>query len=193
MSKPVAALDRRFEMVEAALLDQRGELGAEAAGARRLVDDRRSGRSSSPTASIVSMSSGTMVRRSITSASTPGRLDRGERDMDHRAIGEDGHVLAFAHHRRLAERDGVMALRHLRLPDASPRASPAGRRSRRTGRYRCAWARRRSPDHCPRSPRSAGPWRHRGWTGSPSSRPAIWANSASGDWLWVWPPKMPPP
>ena len=33
------ALDRRFEMIEAALLDERDQLGAEAAGARRLVDD----------------------------------------------------------------------------------------------------------------------------------------------------------
>ena len=33
------ALDRGFEVVEAALLDQRGELGAEAAGARRFLDD----------------------------------------------------------------------------------------------------------------------------------------------------------
>jgi hypothetical protein len=23
--------------------------------------------------------------------------------------------------------------------------------------------------------------------------PATWVNSASGLWLWVWPPKMPPP
>jgi hypothetical protein len=23
--------------------------------------------------------------------------------------------------------------------------------------------------------------------------PQTWANSASGLWLWVWPPKMPPP
>ena len=23
--------------------------------------------------------------------------------------------------------------------------------------------------------------------------PAMWVNRLSGDWLWVWPPKMPPP
>jgi hypothetical protein len=33
------ALHRRFQVIEAALLHQSGEFGAEAAGARRLVDD----------------------------------------------------------------------------------------------------------------------------------------------------------
>ena len=63
-------LHRRFEMVEAALLDQRGKLGAEAAGARRLVDDDAAA-GLLDRRSIVSMSSGTSVRRSITSASMP--------------------------------------------------------------------------------------------------------------------------
>ena len=36
-------------------------------------------------------------------------LDRGECDMDHRAVGEDGQRLAFADDRGLAQRHGVMA------------------------------------------------------------------------------------
>ena len=39
VSQPVDALDRRLEVVEAVLLHQRRQLGAEAAGARRLVHD----------------------------------------------------------------------------------------------------------------------------------------------------------
>ena len=30
-------------------------------------------------------------------------------------------------------------------------------------------------------------------TGSTTFRPAMWVNRLSGDWLCVWPPKMPPP
>ena len=66
------ALDRRLEVIEAALLDQRDELGAEAARSAAPRARSRSGRSSSTDCSIVSMSSGTSVRRSMTSASTPG-------------------------------------------------------------------------------------------------------------------------
>ena len=56
-----------------------------------------------------------------------------------------------AHDRRLAERDGVVPIGHFARRDASTTASPAGRDGRRTGRYRCAWARGRSPDRRPRS------------------------------------------
>jgi 2-oxoisovalerate dehydrogenase E1 component beta subunit len=32
-----------------------------------------------------------------------------------------------------------------------------------------------------------------GVEGMTTLRPAMWVKSDSGDWLWVWPPKMPPP
>ena len=32
-----------------------------------------------------------------------------------------------------------------------------------------------------------------GLDGTTVFSPATWVNSASGLWLWVWPPKMPPP
>ena len=104
--------DRRLEMVEAALLDQGGKLGAEAGGARRLVDDDAAAgllhrfldrldvdRDDGPKVDHLGVD--------------PFRLGGGHRDMDHRAVGEDGHRLAFARDRRLAERHGVMARRDL--------------------------------------------------------------------------------
>ena len=115
------AHDRRLEMVEAALLDQRGQFGAEARGAGRFLDDQAA-------AGLlhrfldrldVERDQGAQVDDLGVDAIF---LDRGERDMDHRAVGQHGQRLARADDRRLAERDGVMAVGHRRCWRAWPRA-----------------------------------------------------------------------
>ena len=160
------ALDRRLEVVEAVLLHQRRQLGAEAAGARRLVHDRRSGRSSSPTRRSVSRSSGQMRAQVDDLGVDAGLVGRRLGDEDHRAVGE---------HRDARRRRGTpspiraapcSSPRAPRPADASTTARPAGRGGRRTGRCRGAWARGRSPGRRSRSRRSAGPWRRTDSTAS---------------------------
>src|SRR3546814_7799939 len=101
-------------MVEALFLDEGGKIGAEAGGAGRLVHyyaatgllhrgfdcldvDRYDG-AKFDDFGVYALS-----------------LSGGEGDVDHRAVGEDGHRLAVADDFGLAERHGVMFLRHLGL------------------------------------------------------------------------------
>ena len=137
------ALDRRFEVIEAVLLHQRDEFGAEAAGARRLVHDDAAAGLLHRVRRSCRRRAAAGVRRSMISASMPVSSAAASRDVHHRAVGEHGDVLARAHDRRLAERHRVVALGHLAQRVRRPRHRRAGRGGRRTGRCRGAWARGR--------------------------------------------------
>ena len=164
------ALDRRLEMVEAAFLDQRRQLRAEAAGPRRFMDDH----------AAPGLLDRCLDRLDIERHQRPQIDDLGidprvgdhrGADMDHRAIAQDRQRLARPHDHPRCRARPCNSRSAPRRRGASTNFAPAGPNSRRTGRCRCAWARRRAPGHCPRSPRSAAPWHHRASTGSPSSCP----------------------
>jgi hypothetical protein len=112
--------------------------------------------------------------------------------MDHRAVGEDGQRLALADDRRLAERHGVMAVGHL------------ARGMLRPGRHRAVVvaveravvdALGLEEDHRI-GVLDRGDQQALGVVGVGRDHrldPGDVGEQASGDWLWVWPPKMPPP
>ena len=127
------------------------------------------------------------------SASMPVSSRRRLGDIDHGAVGQHRDRRCLRAGSRPCPAAPCSGRPAPRPADGAPTASPAARDGRRTGRCRAAWARGRSPDRRPRWRRSAGPWRRRDWTARRSSGPQTWVNSASGLWLWVWPPKMPPP
>ena len=83
---------------------------------------------------------------------------RGLADMHHGAIGDDRQVAARAHDFGLADRHVEMPVRHLALRVRAPRHGRLVRDRRRTGRCRCASARRRSPGRRPRSPTISSPF-----------------------------------
>ena len=104
--------NRGFEVIEAGIGDNRNELGAEARGQRRLVDD--------DAAAGLLHRGGDQVeverhqRAKVEDLRVDAdRLCRRFGDMHHRPIGDHGDGRALAAHDALAERDGIAALRHL--------------------------------------------------------------------------------
>ena len=143
------ALDRRVEVVEGLLLDERREVRADAAVRPALLDDRRSGSSCAPSSRIVSRSSGRSVRGSITSASmlVLARRACSAAARPSRAIREMPTIVtsrALAADRRLAEaaRRGRSSVGHLAALAVEVLVLDEDRPGCRRG-----------------SPPSAGPWR----------------------------------
>ncbi len=113
------ALDRRFELVEAILLHQRRQFGAEARGPRRFMHD-------DTTAGLLDRFHDRVdVERQQRAQVENFRVDLGVfsrcfGDMHHRAVGENGDVVAFAHARGFAQRHGVVAFRHVAFGEVRP-------------------------------------------------------------------------
>ena len=93
------ALDRRFEVIEAMLLHQRRQFGAEAAGAGRLVhDDAAAGLLDRVDDRVeVERPQAAQIDDLGVDAGFPGG---GLRDVHHRAVGEHGDLGARPDHRR---------------------------------------------------------------------------------------------
>src|SRR5689334_25306747 len=98
-------------MIEAALLYERHELGAKAARPWRLVDDEATAGLLHRLLDRVEVERDERAQVDYLGVE-PALLDRRQRDVDHGAVGEDRHVASLAHHRRLADRNGVMTLRN---------------------------------------------------------------------------------
>src|SRR5690606_20513338 len=104
---------RRFEVPEAVLLHQRGKLGAETGGQRRLMDD------DAAAGLLHRGDDGVEVERHEGAQGDDlgvdaGVLGCGCRDIDHGAVGEHGDGQTLAPHLGLAERHGVVTFGRLR-------------------------------------------------------------------------------
>src|SRR6476469_2540364 len=102
------ALDRRLQMIETALLNLRDQLPAETGRARRLMDDDAAAGLLHRLLDRVEVERD--ERAEVDHLGVDALLlDRGERDMDHRAIGQNGEVIALPDNGRLADRNSIVA------------------------------------------------------------------------------------
>src|SRR5579859_1877027 len=108
------ASDRLEQRIEAALVDYGGDFRADATRAWGFMHDDDTARlfDRGGDSVFIERPDGAQVDDFDAGAHFLLRLFRGfQRDIDHRAIGEDAHVAAFLHGVRLAQRNRVALLR----------------------------------------------------------------------------------
>jgi hypothetical protein len=174
------------------LLHECAEFAAKAGGARGFMNDDAAAGLGSTEATMVSMSTRHERAQIDHFRVDAGFGRRSERDVHHGAVGEHGERLAFLDDVRLAERDFVIA-----SGTSLAACFDHGEtwRSWKTVERAVIDALRLHEDDrvIVFDGGDQQPLASYGVDGITVFKPATCVNRVSGDWLWVWPPRMPPP